>query len=141
MQDGKLKPEELSDFADRLNADALGTKARFGIFGNGDNTESSHIEANPAGLRLFSAQLLEALRRFEEQRETTAVLDEEAWGEGSETVISHIELADTTLAGQGEDERPETVKEQALKVGCLLTLLFLLVALVTGIVTIFKGLF
>jgi hypothetical protein len=142
-----LTREEIKDIIAKLKADTDEQKGYFGIFQYGGGSDESYIKANKEGLKLFAAEILEVVTQTDDAitnaaKKTIPFSHDNAWtDENSDTTIHYIEpIVDATYKSKYTVE-PETLKDTAIKYGCIAVAIFLLVSLIAGIITVVKWIF
>jgi hypothetical protein len=139
-----LTEEEIKELIEQLKSDA-GDEAFFGVFKYGSRSEESFIKANKEGLKLFASQILEAINQVDhtisDETKNIIPIDYDWTDEDSDTCIQYIEPVVYSTDKKKVIEEPESLKDKAIKYGCFAGLIFLLVAALTGVVTILKWVF
>jgi hypothetical protein len=132
--------EELQDIIRKLDAENLKEQAFFGIFTKGPDQDECFIKANKEGLKLFALQLL---RIANEHGIKTAPLDSQGgWiSEDSDIFPLYVEVLDKKWVKMPVEESKSTLADSLIPVGCIGTLIFLFVAMLVGLVTIFDYFF
>ena len=142
-----LTEEELQKILDQFDEEEMKLQGTFGILQFGGGPDESFIRANKAGLELFALQLLKSARDAEAVLSGTPKkiipfdyhidwIDEE-----SNTFIQYVELIDGEKKTKPQLEHKPTVIEKLIPYGCGLVILILLIAVIVGMVTLFKWLF
>ena len=141
-----MTQEEIKAFAGRLKTDREEGGACFGIYKYAGSADEVYIKANKGGLQLFAAEILRAIALFDETitdnkniipiEYHTAWLDKE-----SDTCIQYVEPVINKSPQNKAIKETGKLKGSLINVGCIAGLAFVLVATVTGIITILKWLF
>jgi len=141
-----MEGDDLNEIIAQLEAKASRGHGMFGIYQGKDFEAGSFIKANNHGLMLFALELLKAAKKFEDKVECEdypiLLGRHENWiDENSEILIGHITPIREASVVSEIFERKETLVDRMLPVGCFLVLLFLIIVLITGLVTIGKHVF
>lgn len=142
-----MTEEEIKDFIKKLKADSDEAAGYFGIFQYGGGSDESFIKANKEGLKLFAAEILEAITEVDNTlndpvKKLIPINHDSAWtDENSDTAIHYIEPIVKVHPQGAYTGEPETLKDKAIKYGCIAVLIFLVFALITGMVTVIKWIF
>lgn len=140
-----MKLDDLNAIVELIESKASCNEATFGIYSNKDTEPDCHIKANANGLVMFALELLKAAGKFEDNLETGArpILfpQSDTWvDENSEIIIRQINQVQKRKVVE-EGVRKSTFTEKLVPAGCFLILIFLFVALITGLVTIGRQMF
>lgn len=142
-----MTTEEIKDFIAKLKNDTSGDKGYFGIFMYGGGSDESFIKANKNGLKSFAVEILEATTQVDDiiSDETKNIIpfnyDNEWTDENSDTCIQYIEPIIHGSDKKKVIENHDTLKDKSFKYGCIIGIIFLVIALLTGIATIVKLIF
>lgn len=143
-----MDKQELQLAISSLRKNANKQNAYFGIFDNGAGKEESFIAANKQGLELFALEILlaiqEADRLSKDKKNSPHLslnLDEDWIDETSSTFINYIEFTDSLRNSDQTSPDEEGLKDTLIRFGCVGILLFILLSIIIGSITIFKWLF
>ena len=142
-----LTKEELQKIIDQFDEEELKRQGIFGISQYGGGSDESFIRANKEGLELFALELLKSARDTEailsdtEKNIIPFDYDENWVDENSDTVIQYVQpIADKQKLEPKKDHRT-TFADKLIPYGCGLVAIILVVAVIVGLVTLFKWLF
>jgi hypothetical protein len=142
-----LTKEELQKIIDQFDEEELKRQGVFGISQYGGGSDESFIRANKEGLELFALELLKSARDAEailsETEKKIIPLDyEENWiDENSDTLIQYVEPIADKQKLRPKSEITSTFTDKLIPYGCGLVAIILVVAVIIGLVTLFKWLF
>lgn len=142
-----LTKEDLQKIIDQFDEEELKRQGIFGISRYGGGGDESFIRANKEGLELFALELLRSARDAEEiisdTQKTIIPLDcEGSWiDENSDTVIQYVKPVTDKQKLVPESEHGSTFKDKLVAYGCGLVAIILVIAVIVGLVTVFKWLF
>jgi hypothetical protein len=120
--------------------------ATFGIYQYGGGTDECYIKANKEGLRLYALELLIAAQKaeevFEDSKQNIIPISYlENWiDQDSHVFLQYIDPV-RKRAITPSTEAKSTIKDNLTTGGCLLFLIFILLAVIVGAATIFKWIF
>ncbi|MFD2919183.1 hypothetical protein ACFS6H_05615 [Terrimonas rubra] len=133
-------------FIQQFNEEELKEKATFAILPLDTRMEDCYIKANREGLELFAIQLLKASRKIDDSiqdgPESIIILNhDEPWIEdNSQISLQYIQpVFEKEKLPVTENKKPNIV-DKIMPVGCIVLFIFLVIATITGIVTIFRWL-
>jgi hypothetical protein len=142
-----LTKEELQKIIDQFNEEELKRQGIFGISQYGSGSDESFIRANKEGLELFALELLKSARDTEailsdtEKNIIPFDYDENWVDENSDTFIQYVQpIADKQKIKPKTDHKT-TFTERLMPYGCGLVAIILVIAVIVGLVTLFKWLF
>ncbi len=137
---------QTAHFIQQFNEEELKQKATFAILPLDTRMEACYIKANREGLELFAIQLLKASGKIDDSvkggPESIITLNhDEPWIENhSEISLQYIQpVFEKEELPVTENKKP-TIADKITPVGCIAVLIFLVIATITGIVTIFRWL-
>ncbi len=142
-----LTKEELQKIIEQFDEDELKKQGIFGIFQYGDGSGESCIRANREGLELFALKLLKSARETEvtlaDTEKTVIPFDyDENWiDENSDTLIQYVEPIADKQKLKPKSEYKTTITDKLLPYGCGLIAIILVIAVLVGLVTLFKWIF
>ncbi len=142
-----LTKEELQKIIDQFDEEELKRQGIFGISQYGNGPGESFIRANKEGLELFALELLRSAR------DTEAVLSDnkkniiplnyaENWvDENSDTFVEYVQPIADKQKLKPKAEHKSTFAGRLIPYGCVLVAIILVIALIVGLITLFKWLF
>lgn len=120
------------------------TEANFGVFRAGGGEDESCIKANKQGLELFALELLKASLQSEinkpgHEKNIYHLKINEPWiAEDSDVFLYHIEIQSGARISKIKENYKPSFIDNLMPYGCGLVLIFLIVALIIGLVTIIE---
>jgi hypothetical protein len=120
--------------------------ATFGIYQYGGGTDECYIKANKEGLRLYALELLIAAQKAEEvfedpKQNIIPISYLENWiDQDSQVFLQYIDPV-RKRSESPFTEAKSTIKDNLTTGGCLLFLIFILLAVIVGAASIFKWIF
>lgn len=138
-----MNKEALDSLKESLELDEAFKVGRFGVFLDSSDAreEKYYIKANKEGLKLFAYQLLCVSKDFEDQEKENSFerieLVQDTWVyKHSEIILNYIEPPQMSIEADSKVVK-ETWKDWLGKIGCILLVVFLLISLVVGVITLF----
>ena len=142
-----LTKEELQNIIDQFDEEELKQQGIFGILQYGGGSDESFIRANKEGLELFALELLKSARDAEAtlintERKTIPFDYDENWiDENSNTFIQYVETVSDKQNIKSTSKHKTTFADRLMPYGCGFAVIILSIALIVGLVTLFKWLF
>jgi hypothetical protein len=135
---------ELQKIIDKLETEKAETQASFGVFRAGGGEDESCIKANKQGLGLFALELLKASLQSEinkpgrKKNIYNLKIDEQWIEKDSDVFLYHIEIQSGVRVPEIKESYKPSFTDKLMPYGCGLVLIFLIVALIIGLVTIIE---
>ncbi|MEM5565739.1 hypothetical protein WNY78_11520 [Psychroserpens sp. AS72] len=142
-----MNTQEINTTIQRLKESNSEATAYFGFFQYGVGRDESNIKANKEGLRLYAANLLEVSleideREFKENKKEFFTIPEEWLSKNSEFCFEYVELFQQSKTKIEPDiEYKETWKDLLVKYIFIGVLIFILMSILVGAITIIGWLF
>jgi len=142
-----LNKTELETIIEQLESSNSKDDAYFGLFDDGSDSGEGFIKANKEGLSLFAATLLKAARDVSDNKEVKEktiypLTSEKEWiDENSLILINYIEPSNEPREKAEFKPYIQSKRDKALQTIIGLIVIFLITAMIIGIITIAKWLF
>lgn len=137
-----MTDEEIKRVIDQLKTDNPETDALFDINFYGGGPDESFIKANKQGLQLFAAELLqgsiESKKIIEDKEKNIIPLNHTNEWVNGDVLIDYIEPTFATRQKPEEPKKKNKLKHKLIGIGLSIFLLFLVICLIVGFVTIVK---
>lgn len=140
-----MEKQKLQYIIDEFDEAELKQKAFLGIYADEEEQDGSYIAANKEGLTLFALQFLkastkaeEALIKFEMSRRFPFNDNEEWYDKDCDTHINYIQLIEEKSKQTPQKEYKETFSDKIYSYGCIFLIILIIIATITGFITIFQ---